>query len=422
MTLRRVTATLRALLADDRGNVLALAAIGLPIFLGCAALAVDTVQWVFAKRDLQSTVDAAAIAGVYGLIQSGEMEVAVDRSVASNKDLDPSRAVTAERSPDVHQADPFAVRVRIAMPAKMTFTSLFLNRRPVIAVEATATVVENGEFCAFALATGDETGLEVDPSANVEMECGIATNSSSAKAIKADGSATIQADQIVAFGGIEAEGIKDSRVRTYGLKQKDPLADREPPLIPNTGCPNVTINSNSAATNGKTTLSPGCYGNLLIDGPVHLADGEYILNRGNFVIGPAAEVTCRACTIFLTSEQAATDPWSIGKLQIDSHAKVKLAAPTQGPNAGLLIFQDRRAAGAHDDIHNVISGSSFTELKGLIYFPAETLRVDAANTPNIQCSRFVGRRLILQGRVLIAKGCSSDSIMNFLGTEVRLVG
>jgi hypothetical protein len=161
---------------------------------------------------------------------------------------------------------------------------------------------------------------------------------------------------------------------------------------------------------------------LLIDGRVRLADGEYILNRGNLVIGPAADVSCRACTIFLTSEQAATDPWSIGKLQIDSQARVKLAAPTQGPNAGLLIFQDRRAAGAHDGIENIVGGNGFSELKGLIYFPAETLRVDASKTPDVQCSRFIGRRVIFEGRVLISKGCSGSSVMNFRGTEVRLVG
>lgn len=414
---------MRRLLRDERGNVLAFTAIGLPILFGCAALAVDTAQWVFAKRELQAAADAAAIAGVYGLIQTGEMEVAVDRSVASNHELDPMRSLSAERSPDIYKADPFAVRVRIASPVKMTFTSLFLSKRPTISVEATATVVENGDFCAFAIGRDQETGLAIEPNSNVEMDCGLATNASSSAAIEADGSALIDAENIVAFGGIDAKGIKSSRVRSYSVRQKDPLEDREPPLIPNSGCPNVTINSDAASTNnGRVVLPAGCYGNMLLDGPVFLSDGEYILNRGNFVVGPAAEVSCRACTIFLTSEQAATDPWSVGKLQIDSHAKVKLAAPTQGPNAGLLVFQDRRAAGAHNAIENIISGNSFTELRGLIYFPAETLRVDATNTPNIQCSRFIGRRLIFQGRVLIAKGCSDSNVMNFRGTEVRLIG
>lgn len=423
MAFQRAILNLRALIRDERGNVLALTAIGLPLLFGCAAIAVDTVQWAFAKRELQSAADAAAIAGVYAIVQSADMEAAVDGSIASNRNLDPKRAVSAERSPGTRKDDPFAVRVRIASPVAMTFARLFLSKPPTLDAEATATIVENGEFCAFAIGTDDDTGLEIESSANVEMECGMATNASSAKAIVGDSSAIIQADNIVAFGGIEANGIKDSRIRKYSLKQKDPLADRDPPLIPSTGCPNVTVNSDAAAKiGGRVTLPAGCYGNMLLDGPVTLADGEYILNRGNLLIGPAAEVYCRACTIFLTSERAGTDPWSIGKVQIDGHAKVKLAAPTQGPNAGILIFQDRRSKGAHNEIENIIGGNGFSELKGLIYMPSEVLRVDGDRNPDIQCARFIGRRLILQGRVLISKGCSSSSVMNFSGTEVRLIG
>src|SRR5918996_3749724 len=110
MTLRRARATIGAMLGDERGNVLALTAVGLPLILGCAALAVDTAQWVFAKRELQSAADAAAIAGVYGLIQAGDMEGAVDRSLASNRNLDPGRSASAEQSPEPHKSDPFAVR------------------------------------------------------------------------------------------------------------------------------------------------------------------------------------------------------------------------------------------------------------------------------------------------------------------------
>ena len=141
MALRTALVTFQRLLRDERGNTLVLMAFALPLLIGCAGLAVDTIQWVFAKRQLQSTADAAALAGVYGLIQNGDMEGAVDRSIAVNKDLDPSRATTAEQSPDGHREDPFAVRVRIATPAKLTFSSVFLKRRPVISVEATATVV-----------------------------------------------------------------------------------------------------------------------------------------------------------------------------------------------------------------------------------------------------------------------------------------
>ena len=97
MMARRLAAIFRSLITDERGNVLAMTAVGLPLLLGCAGLAVDTIQWVSAKRELQSAADAAAIAGVYGLVQTGDMEQAVDASLASNRNLHPHRAVLAER-------------------------------------------------------------------------------------------------------------------------------------------------------------------------------------------------------------------------------------------------------------------------------------------------------------------------------------
>src|SRR5690349_11689501 len=146
MMVRRVRDILRSLVRDESGNVIALTAVGIPLLLGCAGLAVDTIQWVSAKRELQSAADAAAIAGVYGLIQAGDMEQAVDKSLASNPKLDPQRAVFAKRSPDARKDDPFAVKVSISSAAQLTFTSLFMKRPPTINAEAMATVVENGEF------------------------------------------------------------------------------------------------------------------------------------------------------------------------------------------------------------------------------------------------------------------------------------
>ncbi|NUT00712.1 MAG: hypothetical protein HOP96_07035, partial [Sphingomonas sp.] len=188
--MRGAIATIRALLSDERGNVLALTAIGIPLVLGCAALAVDTIQWAYAKRELQAAADAAAIAGVYGLIQTGDMENAVDKSLAANAKLDSRRAVTAEQSPAAYPDVPFAVKVQITSPSSMTFTRLFLRRAPIITAEATATVVEHGEFCAFAIGSDEETGLQIETSAQIEADCGLATNAASAKAIQADGSAT----------------------------------------------------------------------------------------------------------------------------------------------------------------------------------------------------------------------------------------
>ena len=48
--------------------------------------------------------------------------------------------------------------------------------------------------------------------------------------------------------------------------------------------------------------------------------------------------------------------------------------------------------------------------------------MDGTFNPDVKCGRFIGKRLIFKGRVMIAKGCSDTNIMNFKGTEVRLIG
>ena len=64
MGLRAAIRTIRQLLREERGNALALTALAMPLLIGAAGLAVDTISWTYSKRDLQGAVDAAALSGV----------------------------------------------------------------------------------------------------------------------------------------------------------------------------------------------------------------------------------------------------------------------------------------------------------------------------------------------------------------------
>jgi len=159
-----------------------------------------------------------------------------------------------------------------------------------------------------------------------------------------------------------------------------------------------------------------------LNGNVRLQDGEYILNKGNFVVGPQAHLECDACTIFLTSETAATDPSSIGKVKISTEATVKLNPTREGPNAGILFYQDRHAASDLPGDENRIGGSSFSSLSGLLYFPSETLYLDGNMSADLQCTRLLAKRLVFAGRVYISKKCDGLGRMTFAASEVRLIG
>ncbi len=54
----------RGLRRDSRGNVIAIAGASLPLIIGAAGLATDTIQWTSWKRELQRSADTAAMAGV----------------------------------------------------------------------------------------------------------------------------------------------------------------------------------------------------------------------------------------------------------------------------------------------------------------------------------------------------------------------
>jgi Flp pilus assembly protein TadG len=409
----------RRFLADQRGNVAMVVAAVFPLLIAGAGLAIDGVEWMLQKRQIQAAADGAAMAGVYSLISSQDLENAVSRSAMHSGGVPDDASIQAIQAPPGHENDPFAVSVKIAAPAQMTFTSMFLKHPPVIDATATATVVKNGRYCAFALGDmDDQPGVVLRPDSEVQAECGITTNASGKRALEADGSSTIAAKALRAYGSIgDQQAALKSGMREHALMQDDPLDGTDPPLVPNTGCPNVTVNPDAK----ETTFEPGCYANMMLNGPVRLQDGEYILNQGNFVVGPHGHVECDACTIFLTSETAATDPGSIGKVDISSDATVKMSATREGPDAGILFYQDRHAATDLPGGENRLGGSSFSKLNGLIYFPSQTVYVDGNMHPDIQCTRFIARRLIFAGQVYIGEKCDGLDKVTFAATEVRLV-
>lgn len=409
----------RSLWREDRGNALAIAAIMFPLIVGSAGLAVDTTQWVLTKRQIQQAADSAAIAGSNAAVQGGDVEYAVDQAVSPTFAKIGKMSVQSTLSPDNHDGDPYAVGVRLTALGALPFSSMFLSKPITISANATATVVETGDFCAFALGSSAEAGISLQPNTSVQAECGFATNSSSSNAVTADATSKMAVPRLLAFGGIEGgASLTGSAARAYALKQKDPLAKIDPPEIPDTGCPNVTVNAGQSGVK----LQPGCYGNLVIDGDVTLEPGNYILNRGSLIVGPKADVTCNGCSIFLTSDDSSDEDGSIGRAQIDKAASVKLSAPTSGPYAGVLLYQDRRAAPEAADQINLIAGGPMSKLEGAVYFPSQSVKVTGNGSASFNCARIIGRHLIFDGEIFIAKSCSTDTGgITLKGSEVRLV-
>ena len=76
---------LRKLFKDRGGNALAIAAAAMPLLVGSAGLATDTIQWTLWKRQLQRAADSAAFAGAYASVQNAVVSSAVNRDLTENQ-------------------------------------------------------------------------------------------------------------------------------------------------------------------------------------------------------------------------------------------------------------------------------------------------------------------------------------------------
>ena len=84
----RALAWLNKLRRDKSGNVLAITAASMPLIVGGAAMAIDTVQLSVWKRQLQRAADSAAIAGAHAFVQGASTGTAVANDLDEHIDFD----------------------------------------------------------------------------------------------------------------------------------------------------------------------------------------------------------------------------------------------------------------------------------------------------------------------------------------------
>jgi Flp pilus assembly protein TadG len=423
--------SLKRLWRDRRGNSLAIAGAALPLVLGSAGLASDTIQWTLWKRQLQRAADSGAMAGVYAKSSGNAVGTCTDIPGANYQNpvaydikknlklkIPPDCTVTNPPSSGTCSSDGNAVRVALEVQRKLSFSGLFMSTAPTIRATALATVVPSGTYCVVSLEDQAVTGINATGSTDVDLGCGMITNSTSMSAAVATGSSEVTATPIAAVGGIPASTHwgTGTVLQPFTLAQDDPFGTVPAPAagdFPTGPCPNVTVNPNTSAT-----LDPGCYGNLDFKGTVTLNPGVYILDAGTLSTSAQANVSCNGCTFVLTNRS--TSPTAtIGGVQMNGGANIDLVAPTSGTYEGILIYQDRRAA-----VNNTqtVNGNSSSKFEGALYFPRAELTFNGTSGMNTNCLQIVSKRVNFTGNSAVNNLCPTGSgASSFAGKRIRLV-
>ena len=416
---------------NKRGNVIAIFGAALPLIVGAAGLATDTIQWTLWKRQLQRTADSAAIAGVYDREAANGGTTTTQRSVDHDVAVNRHMAMALLTTPQVSYPANLGVmtnqvQVVLRVQDSLPFSSFFFSTPIIVATARAASIPAGGDACIEALDPTSTTGVKFSGSSAIYMpDCDVFSNSAGANTAVAQGSTDVTANSVGGVGGIQQSNkFHVTAYRPYSPAMPDPFIGVTPnPANMNCGSPQKAFDENTVLVTGgvncfsSMSVKPGSTNKPIPAnfGPIYL-NGGGIDFKGNF--------TCVGCTLVLTNKTAASP---IGNITVNATANINISAPLTGTFKGLAIYQDRRAADCNNC--NKVNGNSGSIITGGLYFPSRQLQYNGTGTATATCTMFVAKRIEFTGNSGVSNkfkklsDCSGSGLpSNATMRMIRMVG
>ena len=420
---------------DESGSVLAYMVV-IPVLAGALAIGVETGQLYRVKHQMQSASDAAALAASIDLIAGKVKSIATadaiyetQRSGFTNGTNNVTVAVNVPPTSGANTANQNAVEVIVTKTQSLSFGSLLnswmgrtssgytLTARSVVVpiastttTTATTTTVSS-VGCMVALTPNNEQGVTFSSFNNFNGDCTIMTNSkatgttpgTASVGMSSFNNATLKS--IYTMGSFKAASDLHLTLTTAAQTNQttaivDPYSSLAAPS------PGTCTYTNYVAPKGNNlTLSPGTYcGGLTVNGKsnVYFTAGTYYIANGDLIIQADSNVTCSNCTgtagVTFVLTQTTGNNADIGGVSITSENNVTLNAPSTGPYAGIVFYQDRRATvGTMASTSKIFTLSSLNNatLSGAIYFPNNAINISSINNTGSNsttgCTVWIGR-------------------------------
>ena len=282
--------------------------------------------------------------------------------------------------------------------------------------------VAGSDACVLALhPTFFDGAIEISGTNVVELRnCGMAIRSTSFKALKLSGTVDLEAEYVCVVDavGVEQSGTVrwlpdppgDSVIETLCEPPRDPLANlRKPPVG---GCDfNDYIVPDAFSV---VALDPGVYcGGITISGSdstITFNPGNYIIKGGGMNFAASNNDISGSGVMFFNTDQAGT----FGDIQFSgSGSNIDLSAPTSGPYAGVLFYQDPEAAPG-DFIFKVNGDILAGSFDGTIYMPEQLVEYSGNSAAGEVCGpKIIAYTIKLSGNGGVVFGgdpdCASQS-------------
>lgn len=401
---------------SEAGVILPMVALMFPVLLLVAALGVDFGFWMMAKRNLQTSADAAALAAVYEY-SKGEQDVADLSAVALREAQSNGYTAGVGSSLTMAVLSPGRIRVDAEQPTRRFLSAILPGSAANMSVAAIAQQQTTTPPCVLALDDSSEAALLTKSNAQINMGCGVHSNSSHSLGLVTDSNSQINAAEICVNGGYLQKSNSSTSVPVEEgcPKLGDPYAGIAQPTVGACSYTNMEV---QVPVNTIVTLDPGVYcGGLEVksNSGVKFNPGTYIFKDGDLVLDSNVVAEGAGVTFYFTG--------ALSQLEFKSNVNVTLSAPDSGPLAGVLFFQDPDYGGLHQFDSNVVGAIS-----GLMYFPSgdweskSNTQIGADNT----CVQLVAKKITFDSNSGITgtpdmAGCPNYANNPVPSSKIRLV-
>lgn len=392
---------------DRRGNVAVVFAIALPVLVGFVGLGVESGYWYFENRRLQASADLAAFAGaVSARAKEGSTTISASaQTEAEEHGFDSTVGTIQVNWPPTSGShiNTRSVEVILQQQYGRYFSSVFTDEPVLMTMRAVATFEAPNSACVIALDKTKKGALGVSGFAKpIFRSCSLMANSIADEAVTINGNAEVTTSCLSSAGGVYNAGTlimdKCPEARLYMPRADDPYAGIAPPTIP-AGC--TTPPGHGSHHEESISLSPGKYcGGLGITSDTTLGSGVYVISGGNLQINANASVSGSGVTFYMTDGAGVV---------MNGTADIQLSAPTSGPYAGILFFGDRSSTGSNGNFN----GTADSSLKGALYFPTQSVKMDGNFSGSGGCTRIVARTIEISGSPNFDADCTAAGIDDF---------
>jgi len=344
--------------------------------LAIASLAVDHNLAQKKRTNLKNALDAAVLAAVTDQSAAEEeRKASAVAHFAQNYEF----ANEFEVTPVIPTSDRLELSAKGAFPTLMS--SVFGMDKIPMSEQSVAELTREKIICVMTLNPSGKRSFHITHGAEFNSStCAVQVNSTHSEAAVVEKGAKATADDFCVSGG--ASGVFIPHVNTQCSQIEDPYKNF---VAPESGpCLDASLkfglkgNSKDIEIGDNVVMKPGTYcSKIHVKGQnVRMLPGTYIMDDKQFFVMQGASVTADDVTIVLRGKNS----W----MMIHHGSKINIKAPSEGPLAGMAIFQDASSITKGNDKNasakTRLMGGAEMSIIGTVYVPRQSLEVKGGSS------------------------------------------